>query len=493
MEGAVLLRVQGLQQRAGRIALEVGGELVDLVQDDDRIGGAGPEDAVQDPAREGAHVGFPVAADLRLVVHAAEGDAHVLAPEGPRHAFAEAGLAHARRAVQAQDRGLHVPLQLEDGEVLDDALLHLVQPVVVLVQHLLGVLEVQVVLGHLAPREVQHELDIVVLDAVVRGGRVVFLQARHLLVEDGPDLLGPFLGVRALAELRKLLALIHAQFLLDGAELVVQVVFALLLVDVALDLLVDLLLDMQELHLRVQHLQQGHAPLMDVGIPEQVHAVLEVLHLDRGGDEIHEELEIVDGLEGPDGLLRREGGGADDLAGALLERIGQDLHLLLVLLREEVLLIGDPGHEIGLGRDDRVHMDPLEALQDGGQGAVRHLQGLDDLADSAERGEVAFGRVLDGDVRLRHGAQDAFARLRVADQADGLLPADGHGKDRPREDDGVAQGQDRDGIGKLGLVQFKEGGVTDYRHDIHFDARLGVHFFQEIFHLLLSLRKTGRI
>ena len=332
----------------------------------------------------------------------------------------------------------------------------------------------------------QHELDVVVLDAVVRRGRVVFLQARHLLVEDGPDLLGPFLGVRALAELGEFLALVHTELLLDGAELVVQVVLALLLVDVALDLLVDLLLDVQELHLRVQHLQEGHAPLVHVGIPEQVHAVLEVLHLDGGRDEIHEELEIVDGLEGPDGLLRREGGGADDLAGALLERIGQDLHLLLVLLREEILLVGDPGDEIGLGRDDRVHMDPLESLQDGGQGAVRHLQGLDDLAHGAVRREVALGGVLDGDVRLRHGAQDAFARLRVADQADGLLPADGHGEHRPRKDDGVAQGQDRDGVGELGLVQLEEGGVADHRHDIHFDARLGVHLKEIFFHLLTT-------
>ena len=241
---------------------------------------------------------------------------------------------------------------------------------------------------------------------------------------------------------------------------------------------------MQELHLRVQHLQEGHAPLVHVGIPEQVHAVLEVLHLDGGRDEIHEELEIVDGLEGPDGLLRREGRGMDDLAGPLLERIGEDLHLLLVLLREVVLLIGHPGHEIGLGRDDRVHMDPLESLQDGGQGAVRHLQGLDHLAHGAVRGEVPFGGVLDRHVRLRDGAQDAFPRLRVADQADGLLPADGHGEHRPRKDDGVAQGQDRDRVGKLGLVQLEEGGVADDRHDIHFDARLGIHFFKIIFHLL---------
>ena len=131
-------------------------------------------------------------------------------------------------------------------------------------------------------------------------------------------------------------------------------------------------------------------------------------------------------------------------------------------------------------------MDPLEALQDGGQGAVRHLQGLDDLADRAVRGQVALGRVLDRDVRLRHGAQDAFPRLRVTDQADGLLPADGHGEHRPREDDRVAQGQDGNRVRKLGLVQFQEGGIPHHRHDIHFDARLGVHLVKIIFHLLAT-------
>ena len=457
VEGAVLLRVQGFQQGAGRVALEVGGELVDLVQDDDRIGRAGAQEAVQDPARKGAHVGFPVAADLRLVVHAAEGDADVLAPEGPCHALSEAGLAHAGRAVQAQDRGLHVPLQLEDGEVLHDAVLHLVQAVVVLVQHLLGVLEVQVVFRHLAPREVQHELDVVVLDAVVRGGGVVLLQARHLLVEDGPDFLGPFLLVRAGAEPVELLPFVHAQFLLDGAELVVQVVLALLLVDVALDLLVDLLLDPQELHLGVQHLQEGHAALVHVAVGEQAHALLEVLHLDGGGDEVHQELEIVDGLEGADGLLRREGGRADDLAGPLLERIGQDLQFVLVLLVQEILLIGDTGDDIWVIAQDRLHVDSLESLQDGRQGAVRHLEGLDHLAHGAVLREVALGGVLDGDVRLRHGAEDSLAGLHVADEADGFLPADGHGEHRAREDDGVAEGQDGDGVGQLGFVQFQQG------------------------------------
>ena len=248
-----------------------------------------------------------------------------------------------------------------------DAVLHLVQSEVVLVQHLLGVLEVQVVVRHFPPGQVQHELDVVVLDAVIRRRRIVLLQTRHLLVEDGPDLLGPFLFVGPGAELREILAFVHAQLLLDGPELVVQIVLALLLVDVALDLLVDLLLDAEKLHLGVQHLEQGHAAFVHVAVAEQLDTVREVLHLDGGGDEVHKELEIVDGLEGADGLLRRKGGGADDFAGPLFERVGQDSQLVLVLGGEMIVLVSDAGHDIGFQAQDRLHMDALESLQDGRQ------------------------------------------------------------------------------------------------------------------------------
>ena len=54
----------------------------------------------------------------------------------------------------------------------------------VLVEHLLGMLQVKVVLGHFPPRKVKHELDIVVLRAVVRGVGVAPLQLGHLFLEN---------------------------------------------------------------------------------------------------------------------------------------------------------------------------------------------------------------------------------------------------------------------------------------------------------------------
>jgi hypothetical protein len=79
-EGVVLLRVQHFQQRAGRVAAEVHAQLVDLVEQEQRVAGAHLGQALQHLARHGADVGAAVAADLGLVAHAAQRHAHELAP-----------------------------------------------------------------------------------------------------------------------------------------------------------------------------------------------------------------------------------------------------------------------------------------------------------------------------------------------------------------------------------------------------------------------------
>jgi hypothetical protein len=79
-ELVVLRGVQHLQQRAGRIALVADAQLVHLVQQDHRVAALGLLQRLHDAPRHGAHVGAPVPADVRLVAHAAQRDAHVLAP-----------------------------------------------------------------------------------------------------------------------------------------------------------------------------------------------------------------------------------------------------------------------------------------------------------------------------------------------------------------------------------------------------------------------------
>lgn len=71
LEGVVLLGVEDFQQRAGGVAAEVRGHLVDLVEHDDRVLRAGLLHRLNDLAGERADVGAAMTADLGFVADAA--------------------------------------------------------------------------------------------------------------------------------------------------------------------------------------------------------------------------------------------------------------------------------------------------------------------------------------------------------------------------------------------------------------------------------------
>ena len=77
-ERVILRRVEHLEQRRRRIAAPVGADLVDLVEHDHRIHGAGIAQRPHQPSGQRADVGAAMAADLRLVAEPAERHAHEL-------------------------------------------------------------------------------------------------------------------------------------------------------------------------------------------------------------------------------------------------------------------------------------------------------------------------------------------------------------------------------------------------------------------------------
>src|SRR5690606_9021288 len=103
VEGLVLLRIEHLEQRRGWVAPEVGAHLVDLVEQEHRILRAGLLEALDELARERADVRAAMTANFGLVTHAAEREAHELAPRGAGDAARDAGLADTRRPDEAQD------------------------------------------------------------------------------------------------------------------------------------------------------------------------------------------------------------------------------------------------------------------------------------------------------------------------------------------------------------------------------------------------------
>ena len=182
-ERLVLLGVEHLEHRARRVAAEVRAHLVDLVDHEERVARAGVAQRADDDARHRPDVRAPVAADLGLVAHAADADALELAAQRAGDRAAERRLADAGRADEAQDRALRVRVEAPDGEELEDAVLHRLQPVVVGVEHLARVREVEVVLGRRVPRQLGDPLEVRADDAVLGGLRREVLEAVELAVD----------------------------------------------------------------------------------------------------------------------------------------------------------------------------------------------------------------------------------------------------------------------------------------------------------------------
>ena len=196
-------------------------------------------------------VGAAVAADLGLVADAAQGDPDEGPTEGAGHGLAQGRLADAGRADEGQD-GARAPAaerargplgpQLAHGQVLEDAVLHVVESVVVLVEDPRRLAHVQPVLGLDAPRELEHGVepgaDPAVLGVLLaRALELVDLALDRLThrlgqvgrLGPGAVVVGPVLVIRAQL----------AQLLADGLELAAQQELALRLLHTLLDVGLD--------------------------------------------------------------------------------------------------------------------------------------------------------------------------------------------------------------------------------------------------------------
>ena len=175
LEGVVLLGVQHLEQGRGRVAAEVGAQLVDLVEHEHRVLALRAAQALDDLAGQGADVGAAVAADLGLVAHAAQAEMRwnlrpmAEAMERPSEVLPTPG-----GPDEAEDGPLDVGLHLAHGQVLEDALLDLLEVVVVVVEDLLGLLDVDLGLRALVPGQRHQPVEVGAGHGVL-GGR-----GRHL-------------------------------------------------------------------------------------------------------------------------------------------------------------------------------------------------------------------------------------------------------------------------------------------------------------------------
>ena len=438
-ERAVLRRVQHLEHGRRGVAAHVRAHLVDLVDHDDRVHGAGVPDGPHDGAGHRADVGAPVPADLGLVAHAAHADARELTPQRAGDAAPQRGLAHAGGPREQDDRARRAALEACHRQLLEDALLHARDAVVVLVQHALRAVQVQVVLGVGAPGDVQDPVEVRADDLVL--GRLVgdAPQARELAVGRGAHLVRQRGLLDSPPELVDLGLVALAQLVLDGLELLAQHEFPLALLDVLLHLGLDARAKLQHLRLARQDLAQAPQARRHTHLLQQL-LLLGHGQAQRRGDQVRQRAGVVHVGRGHLQLIGQVGHQVHHPGERGLHVARQGLEL--------VRLLHDVGHGLHGRNQEGVRPrvagepHPLAAVHQNAHGAVGHPQHLLHGGHHAHAEQVVRPGL--AHVLVARGHQHQAAHLavhHVVHEADAALLADGQGRHRVGEHHGALEGE----------------------------------------------------
>ena len=389
VEGVVLLGVEDLEQSGGGIAPEVISELVDFIEHEDGVGAPGLLQTLNDASGKRADVGAAVSADFRLVADAAEGHADKLAAHGFGDGLAEGGLADSRRSDETDDRGLAVVLELEDGKEFQNALLDVLETVVVAVEKPGGLADVETVLCEIVPRDGEEPVDVGVCDVVFGGRLRDHVETFKLLFEDFGDFLGQFELAHALLNVLNVgIAVALAELLLDGAELFTEEELALGFAHGVVDLRLDFRTEPEYFHLAIEEDGQQMEPFLKLG-KGQDGKFLKIADVDRVGDQVHDA-----------GVVREVEDGDFELLGEV-RREGNDFLKLLHGVADH----GDRFDAVvrGLGETFHAHFgsfvlqrlneaDAGKAAHEDAHGAVGEPQGFDEAAEHARWRKPSFHR-----------------------------------------------------------------------------------------------------
>ena len=307
------------------------------------------------------------------------------------------------------------------------------------VEDLARLIEVQPILGPLRPGQLDQPLEVGALDRVFGRRLRHLLEALELLARRLLDV-GRHLGRLDLLVERVEVAGVFAfaELVLDRLQLLAEHRLALVLRELLAHLQVDLLLDLDQLHLALQQHQQPPQPLRDVALDEQRGALVR-RQVDGRGDDVAEPARVLVLVEHLRRLVRDVRRDGDELLGDVVDRHAEAVDLDRVLADLDQRLVA--GDEVGLLLREADDAAALHAAQHRGHAVLGRLHDADDLALDADRVEVRAGRLFDVGVLLgadQHARALAAERLDEAQRA-GAADLDRH--DRAGEQHQVAQRQ----------------------------------------------------
>mgnify|MGYP007126720271 CR=1 FL=1 len=161
VEGAVLLRVQRFQQSCRRVAPEVACQLVDLVQQHQRVGGLGGDHGADDLAGHGTDVGAAVPADFSFIMDTAQRNTGEFFVQRTGNRAGKAGLTDTGRSHKANDRRLCFRSKDADSKVLKDTFFNFCKAVMVFIQKFRCFFQIERVFAFFFPRQGKYPFQIV--------------------------------------------------------------------------------------------------------------------------------------------------------------------------------------------------------------------------------------------------------------------------------------------------------------------------------------------
>ena len=155
--------------------------------------------------------------------------------------------------------------------MFDDALFHLLQPVVITIQDFLGMGKIEIILAVFVPRQIDDRLYILRLDGKIRRLRMQTFQLAHFLFKRFGYRRRPFFLGSLFAQFLYLqLVDIAPQLFLDGLDLLLEKIFLLLLVNILVRLHLDGCFQFHQLILPIQDEQKTVRSVFQVTDQQQI-------------------------------------------------------------------------------------------------------------------------------------------------------------------------------------------------------------------------------
>ena len=277
--------------------MRIGGQLVYLVEKNERIHHLRLSQRAYDASGHRADIGLAVAANVSLVAHSAERNAHKAAVHSLGDRAGDRGFSGAGRAYEADNLMAQLGIQLLYRKVFKDPLLYLFESVVVAIEYPAGKLNIHPILGALVPRQLEADIEIVAEDSrlcrVERGlcelFRLLDQLCLYLLGQRSiaylVHVLGYLVVVLVVQAARSLAVSALAQLGVYHLELLAQIVFSLSAVDIRLYLLPYIGLGFDDLGLARKNDRQRREPHDRIVLLE--HSLLIVhVHQHAGGDKV---------------------------------------------------------------------------------------------------------------------------------------------------------------------------------------------------------------